>query len=75
MREVTCGFTQREPQEIGTKISQTFYVSLPVSCSKRKLVCGTTVKKVSEMCGYNSRHQMDHLIKYSASKVSGEQVG
>ena len=56
VRQVTCGFTQREPQEIGTKISQTFYVSLPVSCSKRWLVCGTTVKKVSEVCGCNSRH-------------------
>ena len=54
--EVTCGFTQREPQEIGTKISRAIYVSsVPVSCSKRWLVRGTTVKEVLEMCGRNSR--------------------
>ena len=55
VREVTCEFTQRAPYEIGTKISQAFYVSLPLSRSKRWLLRGTTVKKVSEMCGCNSR--------------------
>ena len=67
VRGETCGFTQRVPQEIGTNISQAIYVSLPVSCSKRWLVRGTTVNEELEMCGCNSRRQMDHLIKYSAS--------
>ena len=58
VREVTCGFTQRVPQEIGTKISRAIYASLPVSCSKRWLVRGTTVKEVLEMCGCNSRRSV-----------------